>query len=94
MERKLDLEFPNYSRKLSNLRKAETNLRNTSAEVGIRGYIKALRTLNAEMLGRLDVFLAGKSRQSRRRPLKRRMCQGTRPARFILQSRASRICRD
>jgi hypothetical protein len=29
MERKLDLEFPNYSRKLSNLRKAETNLRNT-----------------------------------------------------------------
>jgi hypothetical protein len=59
MALKLDFEFPqNFDRELGNLRAAAKNVQNASAELGpgLRVYINALKTLNAEMLGSLDRF--------------------------------------
>lgn len=61
MEQKLDFEFLNFDRALGRLREAQTNFQNASVEFApaLRAYIKALKTLNAEMLGRLDPLLRG-----------------------------------
>jgi hypothetical protein len=66
-----DLEFLSYDKELGSVRKAERNLRHISAEAGpqVRAYIKALKTLNAEISRRLELFQGrtgtpGKARRS------------------------------
>ena len=77
-----DFEFLNFDRELDNLRGAATNLQNASVECGpaLRAYIKALKTLNAEMLGRLEAFRRGfrdleEARQYLHRPRQQQRCQ-------------------
>ena len=82
MEQQLDFKFLNFDRELDELRAAAGNLQNASAECGpaLRVYIKALKTLNAEILGSLDPFLRGlrdpqEARQCLHRPRKQPRCQ-------------------
>jgi hypothetical protein len=59
MEQDLDFGSLNFDRGLGDLRQAEKNFRSASPgfEPELRAYIKALQTLNAEMLAGLDSFL-------------------------------------
>jgi len=59
MEQNIDFEFLNFDRELDNLRLAAAKLQDSSAGCGppLRAYIKALKTLNKEVLGRLDPLL-------------------------------------
>ena len=70
MERRIDFELLNFDRELGSLREAVTNLQDASAKCGppLRAYIKALKTLNTEMLGRLKPLLRRLGRAETARP--------------------------
>jgi hypothetical protein len=83
MGQKLDFECLNFDRELSNLREAAANLQSESVACrpALVAYIEALKTLSAEMLGRLDPILRALrdsrgARQSLGKQGERRQCQG------------------
>jgi hypothetical protein len=83
MAQRLDFEFPDFDDRLGDLRAAAANLQVAAGEYGtpLRAYIRALKTLNAEMLGRLGPLLRAlrDAEDARRRVherIERRSCQG------------------
>ncbi len=83
MGQKLDFELLNFDRELGNLDQAVTDLQKAPPGCGpeLSAYTQALKTLNAEMLERLEPLLrrlqdSGEARPSLRGPQERGKCQG------------------
>jgi hypothetical protein len=89
MEHKADWESLNFEGELGDLQEAARNLQiaSTGFGPGLRAYIKALKTLNAEMLGRLRRLGEAREAGAKRNGLReRRRCQRTAAARGAVRT--------